>query len=182
MPGWTPTADRERIAARLGVDPTAAEFLAAVEAAERRVEEVTGLVWGRTEAGTVTVRLDAPAMEVAVPLDVRAVTGVTPEPPGTPEVVRPGTVALVDGGEAVPWPPERWELAVTRGITDIPERVIEAVALLTAQAMGVPDPGRSRYAGGTFGARGGYVQSRTGVPEADGLLAAYLSRPAMDAV
>lgn len=183
MPGWIGAADTTRIATRLGVQETDQAFTDALAAAQSRIEEATGLIWGASGPATLDVRLDVPVMAVAVPADVSAVSSITPDPGGSSDLRGLWIWLLDSSGAPVPWPAGAYSVSVTRGIATIPEHVVEAVALLTAHLMGVPDPERSRYAALRQGAWAGTLRpSRTGVPEADALLAMYLHRPGGEAL
>ncbi len=179
MPGWVDTDTKNVIADRLGVDAASSEFTRALDDAQRRIEDATGLAWipsgGTPTDASVTVILDSPMRDVQVPLDVVEVVSVSPDPGGTP-VFDEGWVSLLSDDDPVTWPVGRYVLAVKRGL-EPPERVLEAVALLTGHLMGVPDADRSRYVGLRQGSFSGTLRSSvTGVPEADELLGIYLKR------
>ena len=174
MPGWIDATTSNRIATRLGVDPASAEYQDALTEAQRIVEETTGLVLGALATRDHPVILATPMAAVPVPADTQAVVSVTPSPPATP-TLRGGVVWLLDdSGQPVNWPEGRWVLSLSRGMVSIPQRIIDAVALIVAHQLRPPDPARSRYPGGVRG--GGVARSATGVPEAEDLLAPYLGR------
>lgn len=162
--------------------PLTAEQEAAVAFAEQVIEKRTGLVWGTTAAETLTIRLSARSYFLRLPRDTRTVEDVSPAIGATElyELDRHNLQLFDSSYDQLAWPAGTYRVEVTRGITEVPEAVTRAAALLAAHHLGLADPERSRYDGASLGDFAG-TERRDAfpVPAAEQLLRPWITSVAV---
>lgn len=162
--------------------PLTAEQEAAVAFAEQAIEARTGLVWGTTAAETLSVRLSARSYFLHLPKDTRTVEDVIPAIGASELFELDGhRLQLFDSTyDQLAWAAGTYRVEITRGITDIPQPVIRAAALLAAYHLGLADPERSRYDHLSLGDfSGSQRRDAFPVPEAEQLLRPWITTVAV---
>lgn len=159
-----------------------AAHAAALAFAEQVIETRTGLLWGSTASKTVTVRQAAATYLLRLPRDTVSVDAVSPAIGSTElyELARYGLERFDASYDQLVWQAGTYRLEITHGITEIPEPVNRAAALLAAHYLGLADPERSRYDGASLGDFAG-TERRDAfpVPHAEQLLRPWISSVAV---
>lgn len=159
-----------------------AEHAAALAFAEQVIEARTGLLWGSTVTTTITVRQSAATYILRLPRDTVSVDDVSPAIASNElyELTRYGLEKFDASYDQLPWAAGTYRVEVTHGITEIPEVVTRAAALLAAHHLSLADPERSRYDGARLGDFSG-TERRDAfpVPAAEQLLRPWISNVAV---
>lgn len=176
--GWLNTKQVLRIAGHYVSDTPTQEQLDAVQFAEELIEQRTSLVWGASQPDTIRVTLRASSYLLPLPLDVTAVNTVTPAIARYAlwEHGRLGLELFDATYDQLAWREGTYRIEVQRGITDIPQAVVRAGALLAGHALSFADPERSRFDGASLGDFAG-TERRDAfpVPGAEVLLRPWIS-------
>jgi len=176
MPDWLSREQESWIATRLGLERSSPAFQAALQQAWERISAATGLILGTSIVDQAYADVHAPTLAISIPMDATAVELVTPEVEGE-LMIEDGLLYRVVDGRREPWPEGFYTFRVTRGLSEAPPEVLDALTLMTQLILQPPDPDKSRLDNPGFGAGGGTRASLTGVPEVDQLLGRWLSRP-----
>lgn len=156
-----------------------ANAAAAVSFAETCIEGYTRARWGSVVADSIILIQDAKSYFLLLPLDVVAVSSVSPLAPTYTTNLKGCELWKKDNGGYIGlWDAGAYEVSITRGYTTIPQDVVKAASLLAGYYLALSDPEKSRYDSLSIGdwSSGRMAASDLPVPEAQRILNRYRTR------